>query len=211
VARIGNGQLAWFGTPVGYFIGSLAPFDSAPSGGVWHPPGLWLGSAAAAFAVLAGWRIARAIRAPSVIGYLAHPHRATLAIAVTFFSTLLTVGAWAYTDALADLARAMGVVNARLALRGAMVIALLGGAVVGGHLTGKRGWQRASVPDVIRCLTGGALLGGGAVLVPGSNDGLIMLGLPLLLPHAWLAVGVMSVTIAAAISISRNLNRPAAA
>jgi hypothetical protein len=209
VARIGNGQLAWFGTPVGFFVGSLIPFQST-SGGAWHPSILWLGCAAVAFATLGGWRIARALRAPSVIGYLAHPHRATLGIAVTFFSTLVTVGAWAYTDALADLAR-VNTMNARLALRGAMVAALLAGAILGGHLAGKRGWQRPTAPDVTRCLAGGVLLGAGAVLVPGSNDGLIMLGLPLLLSHAWVAVGTMAVTIAAAILIGRNVSRPAAA
>jgi hypothetical protein len=211
VARIGNGQVAWFGTPVGFFIGSLAPFHDIRGGGPWQPSTLWLGSAAAAFAVFAGWRIAQAVKAPSFTDYVAHPHRATLAIAVTFVSTLLTVGAWAYTDALADLARAMGVMNARLALRGAMVAALLAGALVGGHFAGKRKWQRATPADVLRCLAGGALLGAGAVMVPGSNDGLIMLGLPLLQPHAWISVSVMALTIAAAILIGRTVSRPAEA
>lgn len=211
VARIGNGQVAWFGTPVGFFIGSLVPFHEAPGSGPWQPSSLWLGGTAAAFAVLAGWRIARAMKGPSIIAHLAHPHRATLAIAVTFVSTLLSVGTWAYTDALADLARAMGAMNARLALRGAMVAALLGGAVIGGHLAGKRKWQRPTFADGLRCFAGGALLGAGAALVPGSNDGLIMLGLPLLLTHAWVAVSIMAVTIGAAITISRTVGRPAAA
>jgi toxin CptA len=49
------------------------------------------------------------------------------------------------------------------------------------------------------------------MLVPGSNDGLIMIGLPLLQPHAWIAVLTMVLTIAAPIALARHFRRPALA
>ena len=122
-----------------------------------------------------------------------------LLIAVTFVTTLLSAGYWAYTDALAALARSM---DAMLSLRVMMVAALFGGAVAGGAIAGKLRRERPRVPDVLRCLVGGALMGIGASLVPGSNDGLILLGLPALLPHAWVAVATMALAIALAIRLS---------
>jgi toxin CptA len=119
-----------------------------------------------------------------------------LLIAVTFVITMLTVGAWAYTDALTALARAM---NAQLGLRGVMVLALLGGAIGGGWLNGTLRPVPVRRADLGRCLAGGGLMGLGAVLVPGGNDGLIMVGLPLLQAQAWVAVPAMAITIALAI------------
>ena len=60
------------------------------------------------------------------------------------------------------------------------------------------GWVSA-----VRCLLGGLLLGLGGSLVPGANDGLIMLGLPLLYPHAWIAFASMLVTIVAALMLQQ--------
>jgi toxin CptA len=55
------------------------------------------------------------------------------------------------------------------------------------------------------------MMGLGGQLVPGGNDGLIMLGLPLLLPHAWVAVIAMGLTIAALIGLSQRVSRTAPA
>ena len=38
----------------------------------------------------------------------------------------------------------------------------------------------------------------GTLLVPGSNDGLILVGMPLLWPYAWVAFATMCVAIGAA-------------
>ena len=40
-------------------------------------------------------------------------------------------------------------------------------------------------------------MGWGSSAIPGSNDGLILIGLPLLHAHAWLALAVMVSTLAA--------------
>jgi len=51
---------------------------------------------------------------------------------------------------------------------------------------------------------GGFMLGFGGSLVPGANDGLILLGLPLLYPHALLALASMVVTVSAALFLERH-------
>lgn len=210
IARIGAGQWAWLATPVGFFLGCLAPLHatSAPGGTNHIGPFDHAVPVALAFAALALWRLAEAVRAPRFFAHLWHPHRATLLIAITFVTTMLTVGLWAYTDALAALARAM---DARLTLRGAMVLALLGGAIAGGWFAGKLKPEWPSLGATLRCLAGGMLMGLGAMLVPGSNDGLIMVGLPLLLPHAWVAVTTMALSIAASMMMARHLRWPGGA
>ncbi|WP_156257184.1 YeeE/YedE thiosulfate transporter family protein, partial [Sandarakinorhabdus oryzae] len=201
VARIGSGQWAWLATPIGYYLACLAVPDLPPGPAQMPPAFASLLPLVIGFAVLLSWRLLEALRAPSVAAYLWHPHRATLLIAVTFVVTMLTVGAWAYTDALTALARAM---NAQLGLRGVMVLALLGGAIGGGWLNGTLRPVPVRSADLVRCLAGGGLMGLGAVLVPGGNDGLIMVGLPLLQAQAWVAVPAMAITIALAILASQR-------
>jgi len=202
VARIGSGQWAYLATPVGFFLGCLIPISGpAPSAGPASPFDHAL-PVALAFALLAAWRLAEVARAPDPFAHLWHPHRATLLIAITFVTTMLTVGLWAYTDALSALAHSQ---DARLTLRTAMVLALLGGAILGGLIDGKIRPTPMRAATLVRCLIGGALMGLGGMLVPGSNDGLIMVGLPLLRPYAWTAVATMTLTIATAIWLSAHL------
>jgi len=42
------------------------------------------------------------------------------------------------------------------------------------------------------------LMGWGSLLLPGGNDGLILVGMPLGWPYAWLAIATMCATIAVA-------------
>lgn len=205
IARIGSGQWAWLATPVGFFLGCLIPIAKPDATG--HPmPFANPLILSLPFAVLALWRFIEAARAPGFLAHLWHPHRATLLIAVTFVTTLLSVGFWAYTDALAAIAKAM---DGRIGLRGAMVVALLAGAILGGWFAGKIRWVPPTFDDVLRCLVGGALMGAGGLFVPGTNDGLILVGLPLLQPHAWIAVVTMTLTIAVLIMLARHFRRPA--
>jgi hypothetical protein len=203
IARIGSGQWAWLATPVGFYLGCLVPLPgvAALPGSQHAMPFSHAGIVVIAIAVPIMWRLAEAAHAPGFFAHLWHPHRATLLIALTFVSTLLTVGLWAYTDALAALAHGM---DARLTLRLAMVLALLVGAIAGGWIAGVLKPTSPRARDVLRCAVGGAMMGLGAMLVPGSNDGLILIGLPLLLPHAWVAVSVMALSIATAITLARR-------
>lgn len=49
----------------------------------------------------------------------------------------------------------------------------------------------------------------GSLLIPGSNDGLILIGMPLLRPCAWLAFATMCVTIAVAQLVVKSRAGPA--
>jgi toxin CptA len=53
-------------------------------------------------------------------------------------------------------------------------------------------------------------MGAGSVLVPGSNDGLILVGFPLLRVHAWAALASMAAVIYAALIIQRRIATVAA-
>lgn len=210
VARLGSGEWAYALTPAGYFLGCATVtllFAPAAPQPLATPSPLFAAPAAAlpAVALLAAGRGAQLLRRRRWT-----PHAATTVIGITFLFSLLAAGAWAYTDLLADLARAMA---HRLGARALLFGALLAGAAWGGWTAGR--WQaRAPTPaQAARCLAGGALMGWGTLLIPGSNDGLILVGMPLLRPYAWVAFATMVFTIAAAMVVSRrqfSLFRPAA-
>lgn len=211
VARLGSGQWAYLATPVGFYLGctsvqrvfaAAAPpalAEGAPLGAV---PGWVAGALLAAGLCRAGlglWRMARgrgAWRRSS--GSAWSPHAATAVIGVTFVALLLVAGAWAYTDVLAGLARGMA---QGVGLGTALGAALLLGALAGGWWAGKLAWVPVSAGQVLRCALGGLLMGWGSLLVPGGNDGLVLLAMPLLWPYAWVAFGVMFGVIALALRV----------
>ena len=51
-------------------------------------------------------------------------------------------------------------------------------------------------------------MGAGSALIPGSNDGVVLLGMPLLFAHAWVAFAAMAVTILV-LMLAGRLNRAA--
>jgi toxin CptA len=121
-------------------------------------------------------------------------------IGIAFLLLLLLVGAWAYTDVLAELARGMAAI---VAARGLLLLALVAGAAWGGWTAGRFGSTRVGSRQVLRCFAGGVLMGWGSLLIPGGNDGLILVGMPLLWPYAWIAFATMCATIAAAFQLAR--------
>lgn len=191
IARLGNGEWAYLATPIGYFAGCLAftllGVQSAPTPLTEGSPILrapaWV--ALPVFAAMA-WRLVRHARGSWT------PHAATTVIGITFFVTLLLVGAWSYTDALAELSRGMA---GSVVMRGLLFLALLAGAILGGSIAGRRASTRIALPALLRCFAGGAVMASGALLVPGGNDGLILLGMPLLWPYAWVAFLTMCLAI----------------
>ena len=209
IARLGTGEWAYLATPFGFYAGCLSlprmlatalPAEASP---VWRAPAAPL---LTAFALFALWRAFSGLRAWRRGAMLWTPHAATTTIGLAFFAMLLLVGAWAYTDALAELAQGMAMGQAaRLLLFGC----LLAGALLGGWHAGR--WSRTRPPPGawVRCFAGGLLMGWGSGLIPGGNDGLILVGLPLGWPCAWVAFGVMVATVALAIRLSASRRRPA--
>lgn len=218
IARLGSGEWAYALTPLGYFIGcaTLAPVFApmAPQPLAGPSPVLQAPAAVAlVFVAFVLWRLGRPLLARdggAAAARLQHalreriwtPHAATTVIGLAFLAMLLLVGAWAYTDLLADAAR--GMAHSVLA-RTLLLLALLGGAGWGGWTAGRWRATRPSAVQALRCLVGGALMGWGTLLIPGSNDGLILIGMPLLWPYAWLAFATMCIAIGAAQLGSRFL------
>ena len=220
IARLGSGEWAYVITPVGFYVGCLTvgPLFAAvkPSKLDHGSPVLqapaWVSVLFVAFVL---WRVVRPLwrgdalgEAPlTLIGRARHglrtriwsPHAATTVIGIAFFCMLMLVGAWAYTDVLAELARGMA---ASLPARCALLLALLAGAAWGGWTAGRFRSTRITAAQLLRCFAGGVLMGWGSLLIPGGNDGLILVGMPLLWPYAWVAFGTMCVTIAAAFELS---------
>ncbi|WP_371366265.1 YeeE/YedE thiosulfate transporter family protein [Pseudomonas sp. QL9] len=211
IARLGSGQWAWLGTPLG-FLGGCVLARHWGAAAVDMPMALptWLQDLPAALPALivlplalrGGW-ILRDARRRSATPWSAH--LATLVIALCFLGLFCTVGPWSYTDVLGELADGRFM---HLGIRGLLLPALFGGALLGGWLSGnwRHRWPRAL--DLARCLAGGALMGAGASLVPGGNDSLILFGMPLLWPNAWLAFASMCLSIALALGLVALLRRP---
>ncbi len=214
IARLGSGDWAYAATPLGFYLGCLSvsavfaptaaqalgasPVFLAASGVLSTAITVWL------VAGLVAWRVAtpliehrRMLRA--LAGrQLWSPHVATIVIGLAFLVMLVLAGAWAYTDVLADLARGtVRSVGARMVL----LMCLLSGAIVGGWTAGRLRFTRIRAVALVRCLLGGVLMGWGSLLIPGGNDGLILVGMPLLWPYAWAAFATMCLTIGSAQSV----------
>lgn len=197
IARIGSGQWAYLLTPLGYFL-SCAAFS--PSFGQRPPmvggaPLLDAGWLIVPLTVFAAWRglgAWNAARRGELAAHVWHPHQATTVIGIAFSLLLILVGPWAYTSALLALAEGH---HSGLAVKLALFAVLLAGAVVGGWNAGSLRLRLPPMREALRCLAGGALMGCGSLLVPGGNDELVLLGLPLLQPYAAVAATAMALAI----------------
>jgi len=225
LARLGNGEWAYVATPLGFFAGCasvdalLAPVASKlESGSPVLQAAAWVAwPVGAAMLARVGHGLhraltdARASHPASARALIARriwsPHAATALIGITFVCMLLLAGAWAYTDVLAEVAR--GGIVANIAPRTLLLVALTGGAVVGGVTAERFHSTRPTTAQLVRCFAGGAMMGCGSLLIPGSNDGLILVGMPLLWPYAWLAFATMCVTIGTALVVARLRAVPA--
>jgi len=215
VARIGSGEWAYVLVPVGFLLGCVAarpliavmpPIKTAPHSLVLDQSVI-VAVPRLVFAAWRLWRTLHAARERRLNEYVWSPHVATGVIGLTFVIMFLTVGAWAYTQVLAEASRGMAMmVGSRMLL----LMALFSGAMLGGWTAGRLRMVRPSRAAVIRCLAGGDLLGFGGMLVPGNNDGLILVGLPLLQPYAWGALASMIVAIFLAMKIERRATAVAA-
>lgn len=208
IARIGSGEWAYLLTPVGFFLGcwliAASGIGSATRTGsaspIFHASRLLL----PLFLAFVIWRFCQAgsaFRGRRFVAHIWSPHHATALIGITFVIMLLTVGAWAYTDLLNQIAHGMA---AMVTSRFILLLALFAGALLGGWTAGRLSRRMPSAAGFGRCLAGGMLMGWGSSLIPGGNDGLILIGLPLLMPYAWLAFGAMCFTIAAAMLMSKH-------
>ncbi len=223
IARLGSGEWAYVVTPAGFYVGCLtvgllfsfpAHEKVAHGSPVLQAPA-WIALLFVGFVV---WRLARALWIPPssfsmhtlrqrirerILARVWTPHAATTVIGITFLFMLLLVGAWAYTDVLAELARGMA---GSLVARSLLLVALFAGAMVGGFTAGRFRSTRISFAQVAKCFAGGVLMGWGSLLIPGGNDGLILVGMPLLWPYAWIAFASMCAAIGCALLLQNAVS-----
>jgi toxin CptA len=201
VARLGGGDWTYLATPVGFFLGALGLHA------LLHPMAPEkLTDASPVLAVPAWWVVLIVLLTSGLILRRAAardwtPVAATIAIGICFVSILLLAnGAWTYTDALAQLAQGMEINSAGWRL--GLLLALLTGAVVGGVGSGAFNHIRPTFAGLARCLLGGMLMAAGSLLIPGSNDSLLLIGLPMLWAYAWVAFATMCIVIAGAVLLA---------
>ena len=215
VARIGSGQWAWLATPAGFLLGyGLTERWAGIAAAMPLALPLWL----QAFST--GWVALVVVAALVRLAWLAwrsaghwrlgkrvwSPHLATIVIGLVFLLLFVSLGAWTYTDVLAELASGRFM---HLGLRGWLLPALFVGALYGGWTAGLWLHRWPSPVTLARCFCGGLLMGAGSVLVPGGNDSLILFGMPLLWPNAWLAFASMCAVVLLALWVREVWRRPA--
>jgi toxin CptA len=230
IARFGSGDWSYLATPIGIYAGSVAVAKgfapAVPRALDTTSPVLALGAwLALPFAAFVAWRVvsplaalasrrsatgARLPLARHVVRELGarawEPHAATLVIGIAFVILFLVVGTWDYTSVLAEIARDMW---QSLPARLLLLLALFLGAVYGGYRARRFSPMRMTVKRLARCFAGGAMMGAGGLIVPGHNDGLILIGMPLLWPYAWVAFATMCVSIAGALVLETQLTNRA--
>lgn len=215
IAKWSNGDWAYVATPIGFFLGCAVFWRvlqsmGAPVVSEAAPALAWPGMVVMVLAAMLVLRVAwgaskvcrlhaqadaqtRAASAWHAMGASVwQPGPATVVIGLSFLGMMLMAGPWAYTEVLNDWALGM---PRQTWTRAFLALALFSGAAFGGWRAGKWARSRLNIRDVGRCLIGGALMGCGSLLIPGGNDGLILVGMPLLWPYAWIAFGTMCLTI----------------
>ncbi|WP_242443084.1 YeeE/YedE thiosulfate transporter family protein [Pseudomonas sp. LFM046] len=212
VARIGSGQWAWLATPFGFLTGfALAGSNLGMTSAMPVAIPDWLqqvpiGLAPMIIAALVarlGWLAWNRYNGTSDASIWS-PHHATIVLGVTFLLLFVCVGAWAYTDVLAELATGRFM---ELGVRGLLLPALFAGALLGGWTAGIWQLRWPSPRALVDCFCGGVLMGLGSSLVPGGNDSLILFGMPLLWPNAWLAFGCMCLVVLVSLWLAGLLKR----
>lgn len=114
---------------------------------------------------------------------------------------------WSYTSGLYRLAtRGLG---ASLLVSEAGAIAVLSGVVLSALAGGSFSVEMPDMAGAAARMTGGALMGSGALLVPGGNDTLMLWSIPGLTYYGLVAYGVMIATIMSVLALHRHLTAKA--
>lgn len=196
VAELGSGRLARLATLAGFLVGSAAAFRAGlaappqdyPSPLAGWPPLTILIVAVGLTAVLT----VEMVRLSSRRRRGWPPAGAMALIGAANALLLLLAVRWPYTSLLMDLGRMAGGDLARRAAMAALFVAgAVAGAVAGRDFRVAPG--RASL--WLRSAAGGMLMALGAALVPGGNDTMLLVGLPLLLPNLIAAYAAMAATL----------------
>lgn len=205
IARIGSRDWHYLLTLPGFFLGSLVHHEALGntiksatglSAANWVWPVFLLLILSLASLIAEAWR--NRGNPYALFGY----RHATIVIGFAFVVLASISGPWTYTEVFARTAHG-GATPAVDEM--ALFLALLGGAILGGSRAAAFSGFR--IARGVLCFAGGALMGFGSSLIPGGNDNLILVGLPTLQPHAWLAIGAMVLAIAIGLNVERFWRR----
>lgn len=109
---------------------------------------------------------------------------------------------WSYTSGLARAAHGQLDWNSWQLEAGAL--AMFGGAIISSSLRHKFELRKPTLKQGFNCFLGGFLMGIGATLIPGGNDGLMLWAIPGLTGYGPIAYAIMILTIAALISVEHR-------
>lgn len=216
--RLASGDVSFLLLIPGFVLGALAALQlgvavSLQELPMSHVRGSALFMLVAALILFAVWRISTAWRAAPTLGRglgkLSAPRwppgLAMAAIAFSNVGLMLIVVAWPYTTLLLDVSIGRGM---EVTLRIALALVFLAGAIVGAVSAGRFKLRGASISELGVRLGGGFVMGFGASLIPGGNDALVLLGLPLLQPTAIAAYAAMIAVIATGFGVQKLVRRP---
>lgn len=195
VAELGSGHVSRLGTLGGFIAGTslgdiahmgLAgmPTVSSPLAALPASTILAIAMLALALSGVALTRLARPRPAPEWT-----PLRAMAVIGISNGILLVLARGWPYTRLLMQIARGA---HDAIGPHALMAIVFVLGSVAGGVALRQFHLSLGSARDWLRSVGGGAIMGIGAVLVPGGNDAMLLVGVPLLLPNLLAAYAAMS-------------------
>lgn len=213
VGRLAAGEAAFLAMPVGFVLGALgarelgARTEHAAAFAFAGPALVLILAALTGLGLYRMWLAWRAApNGAAIVSHLAAPHwPPALAMAITALANVglfALVYSWPYTTLLVDVASGM---NMDTLARAALALALVLGAGLGAASAGRFAWRAPTRAALAECFAGGALMGAGGALIPGGNDALILIGLPLLQPAAFAAYAAMVAAIALGFSARRRL------
>lgn len=198
VAELGSGSLPRIGTLIGFVAGAALAVAGHTASSL---------TVASPLSDLPAWVVlVCAVGAVVVLGLgmtrLALPGtpsewpplRSMAIIGVSNGVLMVLMSSWPYTSLLIEIASGAG---SDFGARGLMAAAFVIGAIAGGVRLGRFKLHVGTAGEWLRAFGGGAIMGAGAVLVPGGNDAMLLVGLPLLLPNLVAAYLTMSLTLVA--------------
>ncbi|MFM9852127.1 MAG: YeeE/YedE thiosulfate transporter family protein [Sphingomonadaceae bacterium] len=199
IARLGSGDLSRIGTLVGMFAGIALSLSLFPPKMMNHEamtlfanlsPGALIGIAAVNLAIFA-YIVLKSV--PADFNTAQWPIWQSMTIVGIINGLLVWLAHdWSYTSLFSHIAKH----DVRwISVGSASFVVLIGGAVTGAMVSNQ--WHlRAGAPrEWLLAAGGGVLMGVGIVLIPGGNDKMLLIGLPLVLPHLIIAYLVMYATL----------------